>query len=176
MMSRPRSAPEPMPSSASLSTPRTSPLSSSRSSLHSVVGRVIGVTALGAAAIGATLGLFFAANARLKSANAVNARATAVNAAAYELRAHVTDLRDALDAVIANYKPANVARWHRVAQTWRGPAARLQAAAAKDPAEARDVRALRSQIEQYISDYGELILRIARISPETARSQVAHAE
>src|SRR5439155_1338682 len=84
--------------------------------------RVIGVTALGAAAIGATLGLFFAANARLKSANAVNARATAVNAAAYELRAHVTDLRDALDAVIANYKPANVARWHRVEQTWRGPA------------------------------------------------------
>ena len=81
-----------------------------------------------------------------------------------------------LDAVIANYKPANVARWHRVEQTWRGPAARLQAAAAKDPAEARDVRALRSQIEQYISDYGELILRIAQISPETARSQVAHAE
>jgi signal transduction histidine kinase len=165
-----------MPSSASPSTPRTSPLSSNRSSLHSVVSRVIGVTALGAAAIGATLGLFFAANARLKSANGVNARATAVNAAAYELRAHVNDLRDALDAVIANYKPATVARWHRVEETWRGPAERLQAAAAGDPTEARDVRTLRTQIEQYISDYGELILQIARFSPETARSQVAHAE
>jgi signal transduction histidine kinase len=165
-----------MPSSASLSTPRISPLSSNRSSLHSVVSRVIGVTALGAAAIGATLGLFFASNARLKSANAENARATAVSAAAFDLRSRVGDLNDALGAVVANYNRDTIARWHAAENAWRGPAAQLQRQIGDDATEARGVRTLRTQIEQYISDYGEPLLAIAKISPSSARSQVAVGE
>ena len=42
---------------------------------------MIAATAVGAAAIGATLGLFFAANTRLKSANVDSARAAKVSAA-----------------------------------------------------------------------------------------------
>ena len=60
--------------------------------LHSVVGRVTAVTALGAAAIGATLALFFAANSSLSRANQDNARAAAISAAAFDLREHVLDL------------------------------------------------------------------------------------
>ena len=69
--------------------------------LHSVAGRVTAFTALGAAAIGATLGLFFAANVKLKSANEDNARAAAISAASFDLRAHVIELDDAFQAVIA---------------------------------------------------------------------------
>jgi signal transduction histidine kinase len=165
-----------MPSSASRSTPRTSPLSSKRSSLHSVVGRVIAVTALGAAAIGATLGLFFAANERLKTANEVNARALVINADAYLLRAQVNELRDALNAVIVSYRPATVTRWDEARRAWRDPAARLQEAAADDSTETREVRGLRSQIQQYISDYGDSVVLIAKVSPATARSQTAVGE
>jgi signal transduction histidine kinase len=165
-----------MPSSASLSTPRTSPLSSKRLSLHSVVSRVIGVTALGAAAIGATLGLFFASNARLKSANDENARATVVSAAAYDLRAKVNDLRDAIRAVSEKYSPETVSQFHVAANGWREPANRLQAAAKGDATEEGGVRNLRAKIEQYITDYGEPILTIARISPGTANSPAAVGE
>jgi signal transduction histidine kinase len=165
-----------MPSSASRSTPRTSRLSSKRSSLHSVVSRVIGVTALGAAAIGATLGLFFASNARLKSANDENARATAISAAAYELRARVGDLNDTLRAVVTNYNPSTIAQWRRAERAWRGPASQLERATANDPAQTREVSTLRTQIEQFVSDYGEPLLTIAQVSPSTARSQDAVGE
>jgi signal transduction histidine kinase len=165
-----------MPSSASRSTPRTSRLSSKRSSLHSVVSRVIGVTALGAAAIGATLGLFFASNARLKAANDENARATAVSAAAYELRARVGDLNDTLRAVVAKPNRSTIAQWRRAERAWRDPASQLEQATANDPVQTREVGALRSQIEQYISDYGEPLLTIAKVSPSTARSQDAVGE
>jgi signal transduction histidine kinase len=151
-------------------------LSSSRSSLHSVVSRIIGVTALGAAAIGATLGLFFTSNARLKSANEVNAHATAVNADAFELRASVNDLRDALEAVIADNKASNIKRWHLAEQNWRAPADRLQTDASTDSTEAQAVHALRSQIEAYIRDYGEPIIHLSTISPTTAKSSTAHNE
>src|SRR5581483_1958308 len=113
-----RSALVQMRSSASRSIRRTLPLSSKPSSLHSVVSRIIGATTLGAAAIAATLGLFFAANARLRAANTDNARATAVSAAAFDLRTHVVELSDALHGVIAQVTPTNLARWHAAERSW----------------------------------------------------------
>ena len=81
--------------------------------LHSVAGRVTAFTALGAAAIGATLGLFFAANTKLKSANEDNARAAAISAASFDLRARVVDLDNSFKAVIGSNKDTRLlARWH----------------------------------------------------------------
>jgi signal transduction histidine kinase len=99
-----------------------------------------------------------------------------VNAAAFELRAHVNDLRDALHAVVLSYRPSTIKSWHRAEAGWRAPAASLQTVVGKNATEARSVQNLRTQIEQYISDYGEPLVQIARISPVTARSQVAVGE
>ena len=101
--------------------------------LHSVAGRVTAFTALGAAAIGATLGLFFAANVKLKSANEDNARAAAISAASFDLRSHVIDLDDAFQAVIASKSGTRaLVRWHAAERAWRPPARKLEQAAAQN--------------------------------------------
>ena len=79
--------------------------------LHSVVGRITAVTALGAAAIGATLALFFAANSSLRHANHENAQAVAISAAAFDLRNHVVDLDGAFQAVVQPNGRRFLPRW-----------------------------------------------------------------
>ena len=64
---------------------------------------MIAVSALGAAAIGATLALFFVANARLKSANTASARSATVSAAAFDVRAAVVSIDQALQGVVEQY-------------------------------------------------------------------------
>ena len=83
---------------------------SKRSSLRSVVARVIAVSTLGAAAIGATLALFFVANARLKAANNASAHSATVSAAAFDVRGSVLAIDQALQAVVANYDASTVAQ------------------------------------------------------------------
>ena len=141
--------------------------------LHSVVGRVIAVTALGAAAIGVTLALFFAANTKLKSANEESARAAAISAAAFDLRSQVTALDTAFQKVISNGSPKNIALWKGAQKMWRGPAGVLERAAAGDPTEENRAQALHSQIADYITEYGILVIQIARIAPSVARGSQA---
>lgn len=144
--------------------------------LHSVVGRVIAVTALGAAAIGATLALFFAANTKLKNANEDSARAAAISAAAFDLRAQVINLDNAFEGVALNRGPNAVARWRRAQLTWRGPAAELERVASNNPAQERRAQNLHAQIASYISDYSELVIAIGKIAPAVPRSYSAVSE
>ncbi len=144
--------------------------------LHSVAGRVTAFTALGAAAIGATLGLFFAANTKLKSANEDNARAAAISAASFDLRARVVDLDNSFKAVIATRDGRLLARWHAAERAWRPAAVELEQAAAQNAGEEQRAQLLRASIESYISDFGEPVIAIAQISPAAARSAPANAE
>ena len=144
--------------------------------LHSVAGRVTAFTALGAAAIGATLGLFFAANTKLKSANEDNARAAAISAASFDLRAHVIDLDNAFQAVITSDGRRFLAQWHAAERAWRGPALQLEHAASQNAGEEHRAQLLEASIQSYISDYGEPVIAIAQISPAAARSSAANAE
>ena len=144
--------------------------------LHSVVGRVTAVTALGAAAIGATLALFFAANSSLSRANQDNARAAAISAAAFDLREHVLDLDTAFQAVVQGRGARFQARWRTAKQTWRAPAAQLEQAAAENQGLEAAALALRARIEAYINDYGDPVIAIAQISPAAARSTTALTE
>jgi signal transduction histidine kinase len=144
--------------------------------LHSVVGRVVAVTALGATAIGATLALFFAANASLRNANEQNARATAINAAALNLRSHVVDLANAFEDVVAGNGKQALARWKAAEQSWRQPAAELTQAAAPNQGLQSEALSVRANIEAFITDYGEPVIAIARISPALARSSTSSAE
>src|SRR6476646_11187820 len=100
-----------MHSSANLSTQRIWLLSSKRSSLRSVVARVIAVSALGAAAIGATLALFFVANARLRAANTASTHSASVSAAAFDVRASVLAIDQAIQNVVAEYSAGSLAQW-----------------------------------------------------------------
>ncbi len=154
----------------------TSPLLSKRSSLHSVVARVIGVSALGAAAIAATLGLFFAANANLKSANADSSRSAKISAAAFDLRAQVINLDSALRGVVARRDADTLARWRAATQSWLGAATELQTAAATSRAQEARTDQVRTDIHSYIEDYGDPVVFFTRISPETARSADTAAE
>src|SRR5690348_6427923 len=134
-------------SSGNHSIQRTWLLSSNRSSLRSVVARVIVVSALGAAAIGATLALFFVANARLKSANTSSARSATVSAAAFDVRAAVVAIDVALQQVVEEYNAKNLAQWRRAARSWEQPAAALErAAAASNDQQERRAHALRGEI------------------------------
>jgi signal transduction histidine kinase len=144
--------------------------------LHSVVGRVIAVTALGAGAIGATLALFFAANTKLKGANEDSARAAAISAAAFDLRTHVSELDTAFHNVIYNNGPKTVARWQRAQVTWRRPAAELEQVASNNPAQEQRAQALHAQIASYISDFGQNVIAIGKIAPSVARSSQAASE
>ncbi len=144
--------------------------------LHSVVGRVTAVTALGAAAIGATLALFFAANSSLSRANQDNARAAAISAAAFDLREHVLDLDTAFQAVVQGRGSRFQARWRTAKRTWRAPAAQLEQAAAENQGLEAAALALRARIEAYINDYGDPVIAIAQISPAAARSTTALTE
>src|SRR5689334_20388583 len=148
-----------MRSSGNLSTQRILLLSSKRSSLRSVVARVIAVSALGAAAIGATLALFFVANARLRAANTATARSATVSAAAFDLRAAVVAIDQALQGVVENYNTASLAQWRFAARSWESPAAALErAAAASNAQQQRRAHALRDEIRSYIDDYGEPVV------------------
>ena len=144
--------------------------------LHSVVGRVTAVTALGAVAIGATLSLFFAANSSLKRANEENAQATAINAAATDLRVHVVDLDNEFQKVVQGNGRRFLVRWRSAEQAWRAPSAKLVQAASHNQGLEADALALRAQIEAYITDFGEPVIAIARISPALARSSTALTE
>jgi signal transduction histidine kinase len=149
---------------------------SKASLLHSVVGRVVAVTALGALAIGATLGLFFAANTSLRHANEQNARATAINSAAVNLRSHVVELANAFEDVVAgNGKPA-VARWKVSEQAWRQPAADLARTASYNQGLESEALGVRANIEAFIADFAEPVIAIARISPALARSSTSQTE
>jgi signal transduction histidine kinase len=163
--------PVPMRSSENLSTRRIWRLSSNRSSLRSVVARVIAVSALGAAAIGATLALFFVANERLRSANTASQRSATVSASAFDLRGQVLAIDQALQAVIADYRPDTLAQWRHAARSWEQPAAALErAASASNERQARRAHTLREEIRSYIDDYGEPVVGIARVSPAAVRS------
>ena len=133
-------------------------------------------TALGAAAIGATLGLFFAANTKLKSANEDNTRAALISAASFDLRTHVVDLDNAFQAVVESNSKRFLTRWRAAERAWRGPAFQLQQVAAQDASEEQRAQVLRATIESYITDYAEPVIAIAQISPSAARSSAANAE
>ena len=79
---------------------------------------MIAVSALGAAAIGATLALFFVANARLKSANTASARSATVSAAAFDVRAAVVSIDVALQQVVEEYNSKNLAQWRHASRSW----------------------------------------------------------
>jgi signal transduction histidine kinase len=143
---------------------------SNRSSPRSVVARVIGVSALGAGAIAATLGLFFVANARLKAANTDSSRSARVSAAAFDLRAEVLDLDAALRGVVARRDADSLARWRAAEQAWVAPAAALAAAASTSSLQEARAEKVRADIRSYIDDYGQPVVRFTRISPATARS------
>ena len=135
------------------------------------------VSALGAAAIGATLALFFVANARLRSANTASARAATVSAAAFDVRAAVVSIDVALQQVVEEYSAKNLAQWRHAERSWEQPAAALeQAAAASNDQQERRTHALRDEIRSYIDDYGEPVVGIAKVSPAAVRSSVAHTE
>lgn len=133
-------------------------------------------TALGAAATGATLGLLYAANVRLRDANTGNARAASINAAAFELRATVRDLADALRGVITSDDRAAIVRWRQASHSWNPAVKRLEQSTAGDPAAADRARRLRNEIASYISDYAEPVVAIAQISRPAARSSDANTE
>ena len=137
---------------------------------------MIAATAVGAAAIGATLGLFFAANSRLKSANSDSARAARVSASAFELRSQVIELGDAVRNVVASADRASITRWRRAESAWVPAAAALQRAAATSDAQERRTAALRFEIHRYVTDYGEPLVQIAQLSPAAARSSAANTE
>ncbi|HWJ32660.1 MAG TPA: hypothetical protein VNR59_10005, partial [Gaiellaceae bacterium] len=135
------------------------------------------VSALGAAAIGATLALFFVANARLRSANTASARAATVSAAAFDVRAAVVAIDVALRQVVEEYSGRNLAQWRRAERSWEQPAAALEraAAASGDQQESR-AHALREEIRAYIDDYGEPVVGIAKVSPAAVRTSDANTE
>jgi signal transduction histidine kinase len=138
---------------------------------------VILVSALGAAAIGATLALFFVANARLRSANTASARAATVSAAAFDVRAAVVSIDVALQQVVEDYSAKNLAQWRHAERSWEQPAAALeQAAAASNDQQERRTHALRDEIRSYIDDYGEPVVGIAKVSPSAVRSSDANTE
>lgn len=144
---------------------------SKRSSLRSVVARIIAVSALGAAAIGATLGLFFVANARLKSANSASAHSASVSAAAFDVRGQVVAIDQALQGVVASYNPETLAQWRHAARAWEQPAAALErAAAASSEQQQERAHALRQEIRSYITDYGEPVVGIAKVAPSAVRT------
>jgi signal transduction histidine kinase len=133
-------------------------------------------TALGAAAIGATLGLFFAANSRLKSANTESVRAAQVSAASAQLRTRVIQLSDALHDVVTNGKQPALARWRRAERAWKPAAAQLERVAASNEDQERRAHSLRNDIASYITDYGEPVVAIVRFAPSVARSSDATRE
>lgn len=137
---------------------------------------MIAATAVGAAAIGATLGLFFAANTRLKSANADSTRAAKVSAAAFDLRSQVNELGNAIRDVVASPDRTSITRWHRAASAWEPAAGALERAAATSDEQQRRTAALRLEIRQYVTDYGDPLIEIAKVSPAAARSSDANTE
>jgi signal transduction histidine kinase len=149
---------------------------SKASLLHSVVGRVVAVTALGAIAIGGTLALFFAANSSLKHANQENARATAINTAAVNLRVHVLELATTFEAVVGGNGKQAVQQWKTAEQSWRQPAASLAQAAAPSQGLEAESLAVRAQIESFLTDFAEPVIAIAKISPALARSSTSQTE
>ena len=138
---------------------------------------MIAVSALGAAAIGATLALFFVANARLKAANTASARSATVSAAAFDVRAAVIAIDQALANVVEKYDASTLAQWRYAARSWEAPAASLErAAAASNEQQQGRAHALREEIRSYIDDYGEPVVGIARVSPSAVRSSDANTE
>ena len=161
----------PMRSSGNHSTRRIWRLSSKRSSLRSVVARVIAVSALGAAAIGATLGALLRgqrapqgprtprARTRQRSARP---RSTCAGRCSRSTRRCRVSWRTT--------RPDNVAHWRRAARAWEQPAAALErAAAASNAQQARRAHALREEIRSYINDYGEPVVGIAKVAPSAVR-------
>jgi signal transduction histidine kinase len=138
---------------------------------------VIAVSALGAAAIAATLALFFVANARLRSANEASTRSATVSAAAFDVRASIVQIDQAIQGVVESYDAASLAQWRHASRAWTGPTDALEhAAAASSTDQQRRAHALREEIRSYIDDYGEPVVGLAKVSPLAVRQSVRHTE
>jgi signal transduction histidine kinase len=106
-----------------------------------------------------------------------SARSAAVSAAAFDVRGQVIEIDQTLHAVVQNYNAANLAQWRRAVRTWERPAAALErAAAASNEEQASRAHTLREEIRQYIEDYAEPVVGIAKVQPSAVRSFDANAE
>ena len=100
-----------------------------------------------------------------------------MSAAAFDLRGQVIAIDQTLQAVVQNYNARNLAEWRRASRTWEQPAASLErAAAGSNEQQARRAHTLREEIRQYIDDYAEPVVGIAKVQPSAVRSFDANAE
>jgi signal transduction histidine kinase len=100
-----------------------------------------------------------------------------VSAAAFDVRAQVISIDQTLQAVVEHYDATNLAQWRHAVRTWERPAAALErAAVASNEQQARRAQALREEIRQYVDDYAEPVVGIAKVDPSAVRSFDANTE
>jgi signal transduction histidine kinase len=137
--------------------------------LRSVSARIAAVTLVAAGGVIVIFTLFFVAERNLRSANNATTRAADVSSIGLTLRGTVTQLDSTFRAALRERNSTTLADWHRAAQAWHLPGARL-AATVQRPGEVQQVHQIETLINEYVDDYGDPVLSIAQFSPSTAKS------
>jgi signal transduction histidine kinase len=139
---------------------------------HSLLSRAVAASALVAALVAATFAVMLIAVSDLNRSTDVQARSRDITSSTLSLEQVVNQLESSLRAYVLTGNRRFLGAWERARGQVDPSLADVRALLANDP----EVAQLSSLIHAYVSDYGEPVVRIYRMSPKAARSPVATRE
>jgi signal transduction histidine kinase len=139
---------------------------------HSLLSRAVIASALVAALVAATFAVMLIAVSDLNRSTDVQARTRGVTSATLGLQQVVNQLESSLRAYVLTGNNRFLISWQRARAQVEPSLADVKELLPGDPRAGQ----LASLIGAYVSDYGEPVVRIYRMSPKAARSPVATRE
>jgi signal transduction histidine kinase len=138
--------------------------------------QVVAASVLLAVIISGTLVVLLLATSDLQRATTAQARSKDVTAATLGLERVVNQLEQSLRAYVVSNNDRVLGSWRQAERNLDPAIGDVQKLVAGQPAEEAAVDRLSSEVREFVSLYGTPLISIARISPKTARSNVATQE
>ena len=142
----------------------------------SLLTRAVVASVLVAALVAATFGLMLVAVSNLTRSTNVQASSRDATTATLGVQQVVNELESSLRAYLLTGDPRFLTAWQKARDQADPSLGRLTRLLADQPEQRAKADQLTSLVRDYVSEYGDPLVRIHRISPEAARSPVATRE
>ncbi|HZQ65320.1 MAG TPA: ATP-binding protein [Gaiellaceae bacterium] len=141
-----------------------------------IVARMLGAIGVLALLVAIAFAIVLLAMSDLRSSTDEQVQANKVTTAALRLERVVDELEQSLRGFVLTRNARIRSSWDRARKDLAPAIVGLQRQVAEQPAQARLVRGIVGQVRSYVTDYGNLLIEIAVLSPGDALSPTATRE